>query len=234
MSELAHRLCQRFYGDATHPYRIFEDEVRGLLPEGGFLLDAGCGRTAPVLQKFRGFAGRMVGVDRVQFVSGATDIELYETDLESIPVDSATVDIVMSRSVFEHLEHPEAVYAEIFRVLKPGGRLVFLTANVWDYATMIARIVPNRLHPMIVARTEGRAEEDVFPTCYRTNSRGAVRKLADSTGFVIESFRYLGQYPNYFLFNAPLFVLGTIYDKVVSRFAALQFLRGWILVTLVK
>jgi ubiquinone/menaquinone biosynthesis C-methylase UbiE len=234
MSELAHRLCQRFYGSAHHPYRIFEDEVRGFLPAGGFLLDAGCGRTAPVLQKFRGLAGRMVGVDRVQFVSNATDIELYETDLESIPVESGTVDVVMSRSVFEHLEHPEPVYAEIFRVLKPGGRLVFLTANIWDYATMIARIVPNRLHPKIVAKTEGRAEEDVFPTCYKTNSRGAVRKLADSTGFAIESFRYLGQYPNYFLFNAPLFVLGTMYDKVVSRFTALEILRGWILVTLVK
>jgi hypothetical protein len=58
--------------------------------------------------------------------------------------------------------------------------------------------------------------------------------LADSTGFAIESFRYLGQYPNYFLFNAPLFVLGTMYDKVVSRFTALEILRGWILVTLVK
>lgn len=234
MSELAHRLCQRFYGNAPHPYRIFEDEVRVALPSSGFLLDAGCGRTAPVLQKFRGLAGRMVGIDRVQFVSNATDVELYEADLESIPVESGTVDVVMSRSVFEHLEHPEPVYAEIFRVLKPGGRLVFLTANIWDYATMIARIVPNHLHPKIVAKTEGRAEEDVFPTCYRTNSRSAVCKLADSSGFAIESFRYLGQYPNYFLFNAPLFVLGTMYDKVVSRFTALEILRGWILVTLVK
>jgi hypothetical protein len=36
------------------------------------------------------------------------------------------------------------------------------------------------------------------------------------------------------LFNAFLFLLGTAYEKVISRFELLRFLRGWILVTLRK
>ena len=36
------------------------------------------------------------------------------------------------------------------------------------------------------------------------------------------------------MFNGLLFLLGTAYDKLVSRFDALQILRGWIMVTLEK
>lgn len=234
MSEFAERLCRRYYGNTPHPYRVFEDLVRAHLPEGGALLDAGCGRTAPVLQRFRGRAGRLVGADLVEFVDCPTDVELYNTDLARLPVEEASMDLVMSRSVFEHLERPDAVYRELARVLRPGGKVVFLTANVWDYATMVARIVPNRFHARIVARTEGRAEEDVFPTCYKSNSRCAVEKLAREAGLQVSDFAYLGQYPNYFMFNGVLFFLGTCYDKLVTRFDALRLLRGWILVTLTK
>ena len=92
--------------------------------------------------------------------------------------------------------------------------------------------MPNRFHPAIVAKVEGREEEDVFPVRYRTNTRRAVDNLAAGAGLKVESFKYLGQYPNYFMFNAALFLLGTGYDKLVSRFESLRFLRGWILVTL--
>jgi hypothetical protein len=36
------------------------------------------------------------------------------------------------------------------------------------------------------------------------------------------------------LFNGALFLLGTAYEKLISRFEALHFLRGWILVVLKK
>ena len=234
MSELAHRLWHRYYANDVHPYRLFEEKVSSLLPPDAVLLDAGCGRMAPVLLKFRSGARRLIGVDLVEFVDPPPDLALYNTDLANVPVEDSSVDVVMSRSVFEHLEMPDAVYKEFFRLLKPGGRLVFLTANVWDYATMIARITPNRLHPTIVARVEGRAETDVFPTRYRTNSRRAVMALASGAGFWVEEFQYLGQYPNYFMFNGALFFLGMCYDKLVSRFEALKWLRGWIMVTLQK
>ena len=148
------------------------------------------------------------------------------------PAAVARSALVMSRSVFEHLDDPAAVYREFARILKPGGRVVFLTANMWDYATLLARLVPNRLHPGIVAKVEGREEEDVFPVRYRTNTRKAVSRLAASSGFEVEDFRYLGQYPNYFMFNAALFLAGTAYDKLLERVDALRFLRSWILVTL--
>jgi SAM-dependent methyltransferase len=134
----------------------------------------------------------------------------------------------------EHVTDPASVYGEIHRVLKPGGHFIFLTANLWDYSALIAKLIPNRFHPWIVARTEGRAEHDVFPVAYRTNTHAAVRKWSQKTGFELVSFRYLGQYPAYFMFNGVLFFLATGYEKLISRVPALHILQGWIFVVLRK
>jgi SAM-dependent methyltransferase len=234
MTQLAERLLQKHYADSPHPYRVYENTVDGLLASGDTLLDAGCGRTAPVLQKYRGRAARLIGVELVEFTDVPEGIETYNADLASLPLPDASIDLIMSRSVFEHLADPSAVYREFSRVLRPGGAVVFLTANMWDYGTLVARMVPNRFHARIVKRTEGRAEEDTFPTMYKTNTRRAVHGLATDAGLRVESFAYLSQYPNYLMFNGALFFLGMCFEKVVRRYEVLRFLRGWILVTLRK
>jgi SAM-dependent methyltransferase len=235
MTALANRLLKRYYGDAVHPYRHFERQVDALMQPGDrVLLDAGCGRTVPVLRRYLGRARRLIGVDLVEFTDVPPGIETHNADLARLPLEDASVDVIMSRSVFEHLADPQGVYREFARVLRPGGRLVFLTANLWDYGTIAARLVPNRLHARIVRFAEGRAEEDTFPTQYKTNSRRAVDRLAADAGLRVERFDYLSQYPNYLMFNGVLFLLGTAYEKLISRFEALRFLRGWILVTLLK
>lgn len=234
MSELAERLRQRYFGTQEHPYRSFERAVDNLLPTGGTILDAGCGHGAPILSKYRDRAGRLVGIDVVDFDAQIPGLELYKRDLQSTGLADSSVDLVMARSVVEHLEKPLEVYQEFGRILKPGGHFVFLTANLWDYASLIAKAVPNRFHPWIVARTEGREERDVFPVQYKSNTRASVVRWTRESGLELESFQYLGQYPCYFMFNGFLFFLATGYEKLISRFDSLAFLRGWILVVVRK
>jgi len=233
MSALAHRLKDRYF-QGDHPYTLFEREVDRRLRADHVLLDAGCGRTAPILRKYRGRASHLIGVDLVDFDTTVDGIELHHCDLGAMPLDNDSVHVIMARSVMEHVTEPNRVYDEMYRVLKPGGYVVFLTANLWDYASLIAAVVPNRFHPWIVSKTEGRAEHDVFPIAYRTNTRGAVEKWSRHAGFELLSFNYLGQYPSYFMFNGFLFLLATGYEKLISRFSCLNFLQGWILVTLRK
>jgi len=235
MSSLADRLRKRHYGHLPHPYQIFEQQAGQLLPAyGGVLLDAGCGRGVPVLRKFAGRCQRLIGVDLVEFTDVPAGIETHRTDLATLPLADASVDLIISRSVFEHLVDPAAVYAEMVRVLRPGGHILFLTANMWDYGTLVARLVPNRFHAKVVNAVEGRDEQDTFPTAYRTNTRAAVERLAAGAGLQVRRFDYLSQYPNYLMFNGIAFFIGMCYEKVIARFDALSVLRGWILVTLHK
>lgn len=234
MTTLSETLLRKYYAHSTHPYRVYEQRVDSLLAPTAALLDAGCGRSVPVLKKYLGRARRLIGVELVSFSDVPPGIETYNADLASIPLPDASVDLIMSRSVFEHLTDPDSVYKEFSRILRPGGAVVFLTANMWDYGTLVAHLVPNRFHAWIVKQVEGRAEEDTFPIAYRTNTRAAVNRLAAAAGLTVESFEYLSQYPNYLMFNGALFLLGTCYEKLIGRFDSLRFLRGWILVTLRK
>jgi SAM-dependent methyltransferase len=234
MTALAEQLKKKYYGHLDHPYRILEREVATRLRPDHTLLDAGCGRAAPLLEKFKGKAKRLIGVDLGNFESTSAGIELLQGDLGGVPLESSSVDIIMSRSVLEHLEQPLEVYVEVRRLLKPGGYFVFLTANFWDYASLVAKLVPNRFHPWIVSKTEGREERDVFPVQYRTNTRRSIKRFAQVAGLEIVAFKYLGQYPSYFMFNGVLFLVATAYEKLISGFEPLAPLRGWILGVLKK
>ncbi len=234
MTALADQLLRKYYTGSIHPYKLFERAVESRLSARTVLLDAGSGRTVPVLRQYLGRAARLIGVELVEFTDVPSGIETYNTDLAHLPLPDGVVDIIMSRSVFEHLADPAAVYQEFSRVLRPGGVIIFLTANMWDYGTLVARIVPNRFHARIVSKVEGRAEEDTFPTEYRTNTRSDVDRLAGQAGLKVLGFEYLGQYPNYLMFNGALFFIGMCFEKLTSRFNALRCLRGWILVTLQK
>lgn len=236
MTALADRYQQKFFKSGDHPYHIYERRIGELVTPDTTVLDAGCGYTAPVLVKYRGRARRLIGVDLVNFKPDESThgLELFRSDLNRIELPSASVDLVISRSVMEHLEDPAAVYREMYRLLKPGGHFLFLTPNFGDYVSLISYLTPNSFHGWIVEKTEGRAPEDTFPTFYKSNTRGAVAALAKSEGFDVVSFDYLGQYPNMLKFNAAAFLAGTLYEKVISSVAALQFLRGWIMVDLVK
>src|SRR3954471_21128279 len=111
MTALVQRLKERYFRD-DHPYRFFEREVDRYLRTDHTLLDAGCGRTAPVLEKYRHRARRLIGVDLVDFAQAGGDLELYHCDLGAMPLADRSIDVTMSRSVMEHVTDPLHVYKE--------------------------------------------------------------------------------------------------------------------------
>jgi SAM-dependent methyltransferase len=67
-------------------------------------------------------ASEYLGPDRP---SGAVINAVMHQDLEQLSFEDASFDLVISGDVFEHVPHPYRGHAELFRVLKPGGRHVF-------------------------------------------------------------------------------------------------------------
>jgi SAM-dependent methyltransferase len=237
MTRLSEKIQKRLFRSEDHPYRIYERRILAKLGPDSVLMDAGCGRTAPLLAKFTGKAKRLIGVELVEFDPKAVPagVELIHGNLASVPqLSDASVDLVISRSVLEHIDPIEPVYREIHRILKPGGSFFFLVPNLWDYVSLVSWIVPNKFHAKIVSKTEGRDLHDTFPAYYKSNTRRSVARLAARTGFRMTACEYLGQYPSMLMVNAALFLLGSGYEKLISRFRFLGFLRGWIMVELVK
>ena len=228
-------LIDKHFPVETHPYRQLEERVNGHLAADATILEIGCGRTAPVLVGMKGKAAKLIGIEVIDFTIDDPDLQLLTrdvADMHGIPDNS--VDLAFSRSVMEHVPDAEGAFREIARVLKPGGRYVFLTPSFYDYGSLIATMIPNKLHPWIVRHAEGRAEEDTFPTEYQCNTKRRVNKLADSHGLVVEHFQFLGQYPNYLKFNMLLFRLGCWYAKFLERTPALHHLQGWLFATVQK
>ena len=99
-----------------------------------------------------------------------------------LPFKDASFDVLTANMVVEHVAEPRALLSEAHRVLKPRGVFLIHTPNLWSYATLLARLVPERVKLRLIEFFEMRKAEDVFPTLYRMNSPGRIRELAESVG----------------------------------------------------
>jgi arsenite methyltransferase len=97
-------------------------------------LGSGAGLDAFLAARHVGSAGRVIGVDMTPAMVqkardnarqlGLAQVDFREGRLEALPVEDASVDAVVSNCVINLVPDKAAVFAEIGRVLKPGGRLV--------------------------------------------------------------------------------------------------------------
>jgi ubiquinone/menaquinone biosynthesis C-methylase UbiE len=107
----------------------------GALRAGEVVLDLGCGAGMDGLLAARrvGPTGRVIGVDMTgpmvekaranALQAGVENAEFRHGEADHLPVDDGTVDLVISNGVFNLCPDKPGVLAEVFRVLRPGGRL---------------------------------------------------------------------------------------------------------------
>jgi arsenite methyltransferase len=107
----------------------------GPLAPGERVLDLGCGAGTDSLVATQMVApeGRVVGIDMTPEMlakarasaaeMGADNVEFVEGEAEELPFDDGECDVVISNGVIDLIPDKEAVFSEILRVLKPGGRV---------------------------------------------------------------------------------------------------------------
>lgn len=124
---------------------------------------------------------------------------------KALPFATGTFDLVSANMVVEHLDNPDAGFAEIRRILAPGGVFVFVTPNKASMAVGTASLLlPQGVRKRIAEAIEGRSEADVFPTYYRANTASAIQRLARATGFRIRVLDFFSTFP---IPNQPLTLL---------------------------
>jgi len=99
------------------------------------VLDVGCGAGTDLLVAARrvGPSGRAIGIDMTAEMRerardgaracGFEHVEVREGDATELPLDDASVDVVISNGVLNLVPEKERAFAEIARVLRAGGRL---------------------------------------------------------------------------------------------------------------
>ncbi|MFC4764787.1 class I SAM-dependent methyltransferase [Dyella koreensis] len=148
-----------------HVLRVAINDLKRLigepLPQGGVLLDVGCGqgRSFRLLRDaFR--PDRMIGLDadphslalaRDEAQREGIEAELVTGDCARIELPDASVDIVFCHQTFHHLVEQERALAEFWRVLKPGGLLLFAESTKAYIDTWVIRWFFR--HPMEVQKS---------------------------------------------------------------------------------
>jgi arsenite methyltransferase len=105
--------------------------------EGAVVVDIGCGAGMDLLlaAKSLGKRGRAIGIDMTESmkekalaaarIAGLENVEVRLGDAMSLPLDSESVDVVISNGVLNLVPDKSVAYGEVFRVLKPGGRFLY-------------------------------------------------------------------------------------------------------------
>jgi SAM-dependent methyltransferase len=124
----------RDFYDSADPARWGRDEMPeqervtidwiARVASDGPALELGCGRG-----RLAGVTARYVGIDLAFTPLLATRGKSVQGDMEQLPFRDASLAFVFSWAAIEHVPHPERVFAEIERVLRPGG--VALLAPAW-------------------------------------------------------------------------------------------------------
>ncbi len=136
-----------------HVLRVAINDLHGLfsdhLPCAPVILDAGCGQGKSFQYLHKTFAPqRLIGLDadplslemsRAEAARQGIDIELIGSDCAELEVADASVDILFCHQTFHHLVQQDRALAEFYRVLKPGGYLLFAESTEAYIDTWVIR-----------------------------------------------------------------------------------------------
>jgi ubiquinone/menaquinone biosynthesis C-methylase UbiE len=208
------------------PERVFEEKLRRIIAPGDRILDAGCGTGKFFDMDFaRKIGCQLVGVDLRQDLSANSEINFgVRAELNRLPFSDGSFDVVNCRLVIEHVDSPDTVLKEFYRVLRPGGRLAIFTPNLLHYFGAAASLTPHWFHIWFNSRVRGFSEEDIFPTRYRANTRRQLRKLFLKSGFGRADISLVEGAPSVLAFNSLLHGMGLAYVRLVNRY---DFLSGF-------
>jgi 2-polyprenyl-3-methyl-5-hydroxy-6-metoxy-1,4-benzoquinol methylase len=167
-------------GQARARQRIWQrrwDGVKRLTSGPGRLLDVGCG-DATFLRLAKAGGWDVVGTEfSARAVAAAADCDVRQGEVWEARLPADSCDVVTSWHVIEHVSDPRRMVMELFRVLRPGGRLVLATPNLHDYLFRAAYVLGR-------FRLPAWYEEDERELHLFNFSASTLTRLVQSVGFV--------------------------------------------------
>jgi len=195
---------------------VYAAAVRAALQPDSRILDTGCGRGG-LLEQLDHLPAQAVGLDP----DWASLVEHRIPTLprtagwsDALPFAPASFDVVCASWVLEHLENPQETFAAAARVLRPGGRFIFITPNGRHPLAWANRLLGGlgRLQGRLVERLYGRAAADTFPTYYRANDHRRLQALTATCGLKLTALHAVPD-PTYLAFSGWMYQLACRLEK---------------------
>lgn len=147
------------------PYALSET-IHGYSTAGGLrVLDIGCGN-GYVLYQYARHGAKVTGLDltkmavelsRKRFAVGGMSGEFLEVDGNNLPFPDDHFDIVCSMGVLHHISNPRPIVQEMFRVLRPGGRLIVMLYHRYSWKNLVLLRLRRLFDPHYRGRTQQEA-----------------------------------------------------------------------------
>lgn len=225
MSRLTRWMDRVLYARHTNNWddELFRKRLLEQIDSKSICLDYGAGRGNVTQMNFRGHAAVVAGIDPEHAVFDNPFLDeaaVFDVTTNVIPHPDARFDVVFADNVMEHVADPAAVFGEIRRVLKPGGRLLAKTPNKWHYMPILARVTPTWFHRYYNG-LRGRESIDTFPTLYRVNTRADVERHAAVSGLRVRRIDFIEGRPEYLRIFALSYAVGWFYERLVNS-------MGWL------
>jgi len=220
-------LDKRFYGKYRNNWDddIFREKILEYLKPTDTVLDLGAGAGIIKAMDFKGQANKVYGIDLDPRVLDNPFLDEKKiSNANEIPYPDEKFDLVFSDNVLEHLDEPLLVFKEVFRVLKPGGLFLFKTPNKYHYVPLVSTLTPHKFH-QYVNKHRGRKSEDTFPTFYKANSVGQIKKLIKQSPFQVGFLQTYEGRPEYLRGFWLSYLVGILYERLVNSTNLLQNFR---------
>lgn len=229
------RVMSQRWGHGHAATQHYKNRLAQLVRPGMKILHAGCGWDKKEVSRPFKDSCTVVGVDLDPRVASLFHSEFHLGSLSSMPFEAGSFDLIFCEYVVEHLEDPTGAFREMQRVLKPGGRILVLTPNMFSYKVLAAAVTPHDFHLWMGRIRYGRGHEaDMYPTVYRCNTAAEFRRQAGRSGLEVVAVDLVTNGPTWFEKFPVLFQIFDLYHRAIARWDALRQLRCALVVELRK
>jgi SAM-dependent methyltransferase len=210
------RLPTRFTRSLLYRHELAVAEAMNRRP-GCIVVDIGGGRGAPFARhRRRGQDATIVGIDILAdhlAANRSIDHAVVADASRALPLKDASVDVVATRSVLEHLAGSGELFAEIHRALRPGGVCLHVFPTGYAPFSLINRLLPNALARRLLHTLFPEWAEDCgFRAYYSVCHFPAIAQHHSQVGFAISRLEFRYYQSIYFKFFVPLFLVSLLYD----------------------
>lgn len=192
---------------------------------GQLVIDVGGGRSCPFAKlRQAGLGTRIIAVDiSDEEIRHNQDVDERRVSdiMRRLPFADAEADLIVSRSVLEHLTNLATFVAESNRVLKPGGWFIHLMPCRYAPFALINRALPHKLSRRLLYLLQPHVAGICgFPAFYDRTFDSALVRLLEANGFEINERRTSYYQSRYFDFFVPAYMASVAYEMVVRSLHA--------------